>query len=155
MNAISKKRWFLAHNLGRFFGPEGGTLCNGLYGKVEWYMKGYGVGPRGGAFPHKSLVEYPPPPLPHRVLKISVKSMLNYCNFYEVKRGGWPQTVSPPPPPFSPSIQSLLTSCGSGTELATGKSCVKTERKRTVSRVVNPNNTNLNHSHSEYWPPSE
>ena len=87
VKAISKKRWFSAHNLGRFLGPEGGTLYNGLYGKVEWYMKGYGVGPRGGAFPHKSLLCTPPPP-PHRVFKISVKSRLNYCYFYGVKRGG-------------------------------------------------------------------
>ena len=95
VKAISKKRWFSAHNLGRFLGPEGGTLYNGLYGKVEWYMKGYGVGPWGGAFPHKSLLSTPSPLSPHRVFKISVKSRLNYCNFYGVKRGGWPPNSVP------------------------------------------------------------
>ena len=32
--------------------------------------------------------------------KTSVKSILNYCNYYKIKRGGWP-----PPPPFSRSLQ--------------------------------------------------
>ena len=44
--------------------------------REKWYIKGYGVGPPGGASPYKNLLSNTPPPPPPRSRALTILPLL-------------------------------------------------------------------------------